>query len=461
MFALDLMKLRTMKKPLHTTLKTLAGAAAIFGCATGALAQSADALLDKLVEKGILSVKEANDLREESDKDFKKAYSLKSGMADWVNSFKLNGDFRGRYEGHWAENAKFISRDRFRYRIRLGATAIMADKFEVGLRLSSGDPVGGFSNNAGNPLSGSSTFQDNGSRKFIYIDLAYAKWTPQFSPQFSSAFTFGKMENPFSFSHVVFDPDYTPEGFAANLGYAFNDKHTLKLNAGGFVLDELSASKRDPFLVGAQLLFDSKWNSQWESSVGLAALDISSIGSLSNGNVPNVNRGNTRTAAGAPKYHFNPIVADASVTYNLEKFPGYSGAFPIKLSGEYLNNPAAPNKNEALMGGITFGKGGHKGLWEISYQYRYIGADSWYEEFPDDDFGAYYQAQQPNEGFSGAGAGYGGGTNVRGHVVKAAYWPYDSLSIGITYYLADLINPVPSNSKSEATHIMADLIWKF
>ena len=48
-------------------------------------------LLDKLVDKGILSVKEANELREEADKDFAKAYSVKSGMPDWVTALKLNG----------------------------------------------------------------------------------------------------------------------------------------------------------------------------------------------------------------------------------------------------------------------------------------------------------------------------------------------------------------------------------
>ena len=47
-------------------------------------AQSADALLDKLVDKGVLSVKEANELREQADEGFLKAYQAKTGMPDWV-----------------------------------------------------------------------------------------------------------------------------------------------------------------------------------------------------------------------------------------------------------------------------------------------------------------------------------------------------------------------------------------
>jgi hypothetical protein len=80
--------------------------------------QSSDALIDKLVEKGILTVKEANDLREEADKDFTRAYSVKSGMPDWVTALKLNGDFRGRFEGFSTDNEAFVARNRWRYRLR-------------------------------------------------------------------------------------------------------------------------------------------------------------------------------------------------------------------------------------------------------------------------------------------------------------------------------------------------------
>ena len=53
-------------------------------------AQSVDALLDKLVDKGVLSVTEAKELRAETDKNFTKAYSAKSGMPEWVTSLKFN-----------------------------------------------------------------------------------------------------------------------------------------------------------------------------------------------------------------------------------------------------------------------------------------------------------------------------------------------------------------------------------
>src|SRR5262245_36023252 len=102
-------------------------------------AQSADALIDKLVDKGILSVKEANDLREQADKNFTQAYAVKSGMPEWVSSLKIGGDFRGRYEGFYSDSQyknaagddidKFVNRDRFRYRLRLAITATLFDNF--------------------------------------------------------------------------------------------------------------------------------------------------------------------------------------------------------------------------------------------------------------------------------------------------------------------------------------------
>src|SRR4051812_14114102 len=162
-------------------------------------AQSSDALLDKLVDKGILTVKEANDLREESDKGFNSAYQVKSGVPDWVTNLRIGGDFRGRYEMFTSDDPTFTDRHRLRYRVRPGIVATIKDDFEVGFRLTSSEPQANF---GGDPISGNTTFQDNGSKKFVYIDLAYAKWTAINNPLWSATLTIGKMENPFVFSDM-------------------------------------------------------------------------------------------------------------------------------------------------------------------------------------------------------------------------------------------------------------------
>ena len=158
----------------HTTLAATMAASAL--CGASSQAQSVDALLDKLVDKGVLTTKEANDLKEETDAGFNKAYQVKSGMPDWVTSFKINGDFRGRAEGFLFDTKSFPDRVRYRYRLRVGGVAVIRDNFEVGFRLTSSEFQNGF--NGGDPISGNTTLQDNGQKKPIFVDLAYGKWTP-------------------------------------------------------------------------------------------------------------------------------------------------------------------------------------------------------------------------------------------------------------------------------------------
>src|SRR6185436_642906 len=157
-------------------------------------AQSADALLNKLVEKGILTKQEADDLRKEADKGFAKGYQVKSGLPDWVKTLRVGGDFRARYDMIHGENEALVDRHRFRYRLRAGAVASMFEDFEVGFRLTSGEPQGNF---GGDPISGNATLQNNASKKFVWVDLAYARWSPLISDTMRNSLTIGKMENPF------------------------------------------------------------------------------------------------------------------------------------------------------------------------------------------------------------------------------------------------------------------------
>ena len=425
-------------------------------------AQSSDALLNKLVEKGILTTKEANDLREESQKDSAKSYRKATGMPDWVSSLRFHGDLRLRYDQISGDNPALVDRHRFRYRARFGFTAVMKEDFEVGLRLASGEPAAG-PTVFGNPISNNTTFEENGAGKPVHINLVYAQWSLLKNKQWSMTMTGGKMENPFVFSDILFDPDYTPEGLAQQWAYKFNDPHAAKFNVGGFFLDEVSGRGSDPLMAAAQLRLDSAWTTKFHSSVGISGLAITGEENLRNENVPNQNRGNTRVNVGSatapvfiPGVNFNPIVLDGSVTYSLDSFPLYPGAFPIRVGGDYVNNLAISEKNEAHSVGFTLGKSGKKGTWDLTYRWKNVGADSWFEEFLDSDTGAFYESAA-----FGGSAGYGAGTNLRGHWIKANYSPYNSLTIGLTYYLFDLIDEVPSRSDSRAARILLDAIWKF
>ncbi len=447
------------KRNYTNKVAATAGAVLLLASAGHVRAQSADALIDKLVSKGVLTVKEANDLREESDKNFTSAFAVKTGLPDWVNGYKLSADMRARYESFYGQNPAFVDRQRFRYRLRVGATATLMDNFEAGFRLTSSEASGSF---GGDPISGNTSLADNGSKKFVFIDLAYGKWSPLHTRQWAGSITVGKMENPFVFpSTMMFDRDYTPEGAAGQLSYAINDQHSLKLNSGAFILDELSASGSDPWLAGVQLHWDAAWSSHLATTVGVGGFWIANPKNLINGNVPNINRGNTRDGKGAPAFGFNPVYVDAGATYTLTKFPFYPGAFPINVSADYLNNPGSPKDNQGCSAGLLLGKAGKKGTWELAYRYEFLEGNAWYEEFPESDFGAYYQVQQPNAGFTAPGAGYGSGTNVRGHWIKLSYSPYDSITLSAACFFTELINPSPAGSQTDMTRAQVDVVWKF
>jgi hypothetical protein len=469
-----------MKRHRITRLSLAAGAT-LLASALPAAAQSVDALLDTLVNKGVLTVKEANDLREKSDQDFSTAFSSKTGVPDWVTAFKINGDFRGRYESFNANNPNFVDQGRWRYRARIGFVAVMKENFEVGIKLGSGNLDGGIPTGGIDPISNNQTMQNNGSKKGIFIDQAYAKWAPLTSPDLTGAITFGKMQNPLLFTPLVFDNDYTPEGGAIQLGRTIGSRHNLTLASGAFILDEIGSSSKDPFMFDNQLILNSTWSPKLSTSLGAAFLWISHPEQLGNDVVPNINVGNTRQispvqvngAGGYPSYDFNPLVLDASATYTLASFPMYPGAFPITVAGEGMINPAVPSQdlingvmtNPGKYGynaGITFGKAGKKGTWELSYNYRYLGANSWYEELTDSDFGAFYQVAQPSSGLS---AGYRSGTNVKGNILKLAYSPFDMLTLSATWFRTSLINEQLISSSttwdSSMNRIQIDAMLKF
>ncbi|HMP81930.1 MAG TPA: putative porin, partial [Verrucomicrobiota bacterium] len=370
--------------------------------------------------------------------------------------------------GFYGENDDFTTRNRWRYRARLGVTAVMLDNFEAGIRLGSGDIDNAASITSGvDPLSQNQSLQNNGSKKGIFIDLAYGKWTSVNNADWYGAITIGKMESPYVFTDIMFDGDYTPEGAAIQLNRTLSDHHKLLFNAGIFVLDESGSSEDDPYMTGAQLLLNSSWTRKLSTSLGVGWMTICNPGELGSTTVPNINAGNTRyeVVSGSRTnylltYDFYPVIVDGWLTYKLDKAPFYAGAFPIKIGGEYIYNCGASSgaDNYGYQVGIVFGKAGKKRTWELAYTYKWLGANAWYEELVDSDFGAFYEASQPA---MGVGSGYASGTNVKGHIVRLSYSPYDMLTLSAKAMFTELIDAVPSGSESGMTRLQVDAMLKF
>src|SRR6266850_7129218 len=80
-----------------------------------------DKLLDKLVEKKILTEEEAAQLKGEIAYDEKslREDNMKKDIPQWVQDMKLSGDFRLRYQYERRNSADANEKDRSRGRIRM------------------------------------------------------------------------------------------------------------------------------------------------------------------------------------------------------------------------------------------------------------------------------------------------------------------------------------------------------
>ncbi|MCX5896127.1 MAG: putative porin, partial [Proteobacteria bacterium] len=243
-----------MKKSLYVLFIAIVLA---LGAITVVSAGEVDILVQKLVEKGILSSTEGEKILKETKQEAAKekeqaikeakaavAKDVKEGkysmVPDWVRKTKLTGDFRLRYQ--W-ENRQVDStsnsdydRNRGRFRVRLGIeTEVAKDlKFLFGLASGSNDP-----------RSTNQTFSNTSDKKQINIDYAYVDYAPYKWLKVQG----GKMKNPiYKISELMWDEDINPEGVAGEFTWNINESLDLFLNAGVFVVDEYAKDSNDPFM---------------------------------------------------------------------------------------------------------------------------------------------------------------------------------------------------------------------
>lgn len=460
------------KKSIQTNKKAIyAGALALMALTPRTHAQTAvDNLLNKLEQKGVLTVNEAQELRAENETnsvdDFNKAFNSKFTVPDWVTNYKFTGDLRGRFDDVSTDSPFTAGHDnnmRLRYRLRAGLVVSMVDNMQVGFRLGSDDSASTAAN-GGNPLSNNSTFQFNGSKKFVYIDAAYGRWMPITNDTWTATGIIGKMDNPFVASAMLFDPDYTPEGAAAQASYKPDNYNTFLANGAVFVIDQFNT--RGPFLYGMQGIWNATWTPHVATSAGLSVYgfgDQRSIGLKNPGTATpyDTNLGNT-IAGGTFARNYSPVVGSGNLTYTFDSFPFYPTAFPVRVGCEFMENPSAGSNNKGWWGGVTFGKAAKKGTWDISYRFQYLQADAWWDQIVDDDNIAFFATSAT------AGTAVGG-TDVKGSLIKADYALTDGLMFSFTCYANSIINkniagaitPAGIPLSTDSIHVMADLMWKF
>jgi hypothetical protein len=211
-------------------LAKTAGVAASMVLAASASAQTSDALLDKLVQKGILTPQEADELKTETVTNNANGFKFKMNNA--IKSMELFGDFRLRYEYREGElkttpggesqlppgAGNIDALNRWRYALRLGIRGDLTDDFYYGLRFETSPYARSPWNTFGNASGSQAPYQGPFSKANnygIFVGQAYVGWRAGDWLDVSM----GREAQPFYTTPMVWDSDYCPEGAVEKINY--------------------------------------------------------------------------------------------------------------------------------------------------------------------------------------------------------------------------------------------------
>ncbi len=213
-----------------------AGATALMALTPGVRAQSSDdILINKLEQKGILTVDEAKELRAEAlaaqtNMVNEALMTSKWKISDSIKNIQLFGDFRLRYEYRGADNAppapgaigtvpSVYYRERMRYALRFGIRGDLYDDFSYGIRLeTANNPRSPWDTFGNNTTGGAATPSDKNSSG-IYLGQAYLNWHPTGWYEMTA----GRMPMPLYTTPMVWDSDINPEGAFEKFKYTIDN----------------------------------------------------------------------------------------------------------------------------------------------------------------------------------------------------------------------------------------------
>lgn len=221
--------MKKLKQQNHTRVTLFAGATALMALTPQIRAQTVnDALINKLEQRGILSVDEAEELKAESMAEqtnlVNELPAAKWKLSDAIKSVGLYGDLRFRYEYRAVDNAPGATpntffRERFRYALRFGIRGDLFDDFSYGIRLeTSTNPRSPWDTFGSNTTAGSATPSDKAGSG-IGIGQAFLNWHPADWYEM----TVGRMSMPLYTTPMVWDSDINPEGAFEKFKYTIDD----------------------------------------------------------------------------------------------------------------------------------------------------------------------------------------------------------------------------------------------
>jgi len=390
-----------------------------------------DILLQKLVEKGVLTAGEAQQIGTETKEQVKAeiAEGKFSSLPAWVQNTKLKGDFRMRYQ--WdRKRATATQNEKSRFRMRLGTESKVNDQTKVYFGLASGSST--------DPRSTNQTLQDSFAKKSVYIDYAYASY----SPLAWATISLGRMKNPiYQTGDMLWDTDINPEGVAVQFTHKLNDKANFFMNNAFFVIDDTASPNgvgADPTMFVIQPGVDLTINDKTNLKLAGAYYGFNSV---KNQVLDNTSGTNTLSggATSLLNYDFNSWSVSSELGIK-EPLKILSCVPYFSVFGDYIENMDPPTENKGYLVGFKFGneKVSDFKQWQAKYMYRSIGKDAVLDILPDSD-------------------AYGGYTDVKAHEYILSYGLAKNVTLDLDYYQSDRIKAAKNKEKL----FQADVNFKF
>lgn len=404
------------------------GAALICGVSS-VHAGEVDLLIQKLVEKNVLSANEAQILLDDTRQEVAKqnAKGINEMLPAWVQTTKIKGDLRLRYQTQQREAGTVRNRGRVRY--RLGVETKPNDKVTVAAGLASAEKQSTCTalpctNGVDDSRSTNTTMQNTFDRGAVRLDYAYG----QFKPNTSMMFIGGKYNALgtgalWYTTDMMWDSDINQEGASARMDILNVLGGDLFASAGYWVLDESSGLSGDPGMYYAQAGMTFPLSEPVTLKMAGTLYGVEGVQDRTNPYLLE-GRATGNTVSGSRYvYDFDRVYAGSIEA--VYKFPEETSS-PIKMVGlfaDYVNNPDPSDDNIGYAAGFKFGHnkvGAAKGDWQFKYQYVNLERDAWLDAFPDSDR-------------------YSGNTNIKGHELILDIGLSKNVSLGLDYYRSQVL----------------------
>lgn len=335
----------------------------------------------------------------------------------WVDRLRLHGDLRYRYEDIKLEGED--SHTRHRLRARAALSARINPDLEVVLGVASG---------GSSPVSADQTLGEAGSSKDLRLDLAYMAWSPAANTQLAA----GKVRNTFyrpQGSGLLWSSEYNPEGISLR----WENDH-LFANAASLWLESDSSSGNRT----------SYWGLQGGVKLALAGASLTTGASYFE--LPTA--GKTAFFGAADEFYGNSFNCSGSgngatacvYTEDYEELELFANlelnaaGLPVNIYLDYVRNLAAERFDTGWLAGLQVSNIAG-GRWKLGYEYQDLAADGAFALISDSNLG-------------------GGGSDVKGHKLSAAFSASDNVLLSLSWYLNNTVGedgPQPARDYDRIT----------